>query len=143
MVYTLSGVRFPTVPSVYKSHGFSSNGDRRNANFSVFLKKNSVSRIGRSWLKSLLTCPNPDLLKLQHREKSLCLAARVIAPNPQQTNWKPLRQLQRIPQYVSTDVDSKTMEQTSQIKTENGDVEPASSLTENVEELDFASSLQL
>lgn len=35
------------------------------------------------------------------------------------------------------------MEHASQIKAENGDVEPASGLKGNVEELDFASSLQL
>lgn len=35
------------------------------------------------------------------------------------------------------------MEHASQIKTENDDVEPSSDLTGSVEELDFASSLQL
>uniref|UniRef100_A0A1S4BHL5 1,4-alpha-glucan-branching enzyme 1, chloroplastic/amyloplastic-like n=2 Tax=Nicotiana TaxID=4085 RepID=A0A1S4BHL5_TOBAC len=44
MVYTLSGVRFPTVPSLHKSPAFTSNADRRNPSVSVFLKKHSVSR---------------------------------------------------------------------------------------------------
>lgn len=44
MVYTLSGVRFPTVPSLHKSPAFTSNADRRNPSVSVFSKKHYVSR---------------------------------------------------------------------------------------------------
>ncbi|KAJ0087820.1 hypothetical protein Patl1_32398 [Pistacia atlantica] len=45
MVYT-SGIRFPCVPSVYKSTQSSCcfNGDRRSSSLSFFLKKNSLSR---------------------------------------------------------------------------------------------------
>ncbi|GMN26427.1 hypothetical protein TIFTF001_050416 [Ficus carica] len=45
MVYTISGIRFPAIPS---AHGLSSrssfNGDRRSPGLSLLLKKNSVSR---------------------------------------------------------------------------------------------------
>ncbi|KAL0338594.1 UNVERIFIED_CONTAM: hypothetical protein Scaly_1724300 [Sesamum calycinum] len=46
MVYTLPGVRLPTVPSVYKlgGNGASSHGDVRNAHLSFFLKNKSHSR---------------------------------------------------------------------------------------------------
>ncbi|KAL0410068.1 UNVERIFIED_CONTAM: hypothetical protein Slati_3596500 [Sesamum latifolium] len=46
MVYTLPGVRLPTVPSVYKlgSNGASSHADIRNAHLSFFLKNKSHSR---------------------------------------------------------------------------------------------------
>ncbi|KAG8376680.1 hypothetical protein BUALT_Bualt09G0089100 [Buddleja alternifolia] len=45
MVYTLSGVRLPTVPSVYKlgSNGSSSHADRRNVHLSFFLNSKSNS----------------------------------------------------------------------------------------------------
>ncbi|KAI3471845.1 hypothetical protein Pfo_028498 [Paulownia fortunei] len=46
MVYTLPGVRLPTVPSLYKlgSNGWSSRVDRRNAHLSFFLKNKYNSR---------------------------------------------------------------------------------------------------
>jgi 1,4-alpha-glucan branching enzyme len=45
MVYTLSGVRLPTSPSLYKSNAsIFSGADCRNANISPFLRKQSFSR---------------------------------------------------------------------------------------------------
>ncbi|KAK6139989.1 hypothetical protein DH2020_026263 [Rehmannia glutinosa] len=46
MVYTLPGVRLPTVPSAYKlsSNGWSSHVDTRNAHLSFFVKNKSNSR---------------------------------------------------------------------------------------------------
>ncbi|KAK4481161.1 hypothetical protein RD792_012042 [Penstemon davidsonii] len=46
MVYTLSGVRLPTVPSVYKigSHGSSSHADRRSSHLTFLLKNRSHPR---------------------------------------------------------------------------------------------------
>ncbi|KAJ7976080.1 1,4-alpha-glucan-branching enzyme [Quillaja saponaria] len=45
MVYTLSGIRFPVVPSLYKSSSQSSfNGDRRSTSLTLLLKKDTFSR---------------------------------------------------------------------------------------------------
>ncbi|XP_062117534.1 1,4-alpha-glucan-branching enzyme 2-2, chloroplastic/amyloplastic-like [Humulus lupulus] len=45
MVYTITGVRFPAIPSAYRPLSHSSfNGDRRSTSLSLLLKKNSVSR---------------------------------------------------------------------------------------------------
>ncbi|KAK6942641.1 Glycosyl hydrolase, family 13, catalytic domain [Dillenia turbinata] len=46
MVYTLSGIGLPSVPSVYKSSGSSFRGDRRNINLSLLLKKSSLPGTG-------------------------------------------------------------------------------------------------
>ncbi|XP_004246561.1 1,4-alpha-glucan-branching enzyme 2-2, chloroplastic/amyloplastic isoform X1 [Solanum lycopersicum] len=137
MVYTLSGVRFPTVPSVYKSNGFtSSNGDRRNANVSVFLKKHSLSR------KILAEKSSYDS---ESRPSTVAASGKVLVPGTQSdsssSSTDQFEFTETAPENspASTDVDSSTMEQASQIKTENGDVEPSRS----TEELEFASSLQL
>ncbi|KAH0634714.1 hypothetical protein KY290_038213 [Solanum tuberosum] len=140
MVYTLSGVRFPTVPSVYKSNGFSSNGDRRNANISVFLKKHSPSR------KILAEKTSYDS---ESRPSTVAASGKVLVPGTQSdsssSSTDQFEFTETAPENspASTDVDSSTMEHASQIKTENDDVEPSSDLTGSVEELDFASSLQL
>ncbi|KAK6779441.1 hypothetical protein RDI58_021625 [Solanum bulbocastanum] len=140
MVYTLSGVRFPTVPSVYKSNGFSSNGDRRNANVSVFLKKHSLSR------KILAEKSSYDS---ESRPSTVAASGKVLVPGTQSDSTSSSTDhfefIETAPENspASTDVDSSTMEHASQIKTENDDVEPSSDLTGSVEELDFASSLQL
>ncbi|KAL3327623.1 hypothetical protein AABB24_035345 [Solanum stoloniferum] len=140
MVYTLSGVRFPTVPSVYKSNGFSSNGDRRNANVSVFLKKHSLSR------KILAEKSSYDS---ESRPSTVAASGKVLVPGTQSdsssSSTDQFEFTETAPENspALTDVDSSTMEHTSQIKTENDDVEPSSDLTGSVEELDFASSLQL
>lgn len=139
-MYTLSGVRFPTVPSVYKSPGFSSNGDRKNANVSVFLKKHTVSR------KILAEKFSQES---EYRPSTVAASGKVLVPGRQSdsssssTNQFEFNETAPENSPASTDVNSSTMEHGSQIETENGDVEPASDLTGSVEELDTSSSLQL
>ncbi|CAL5350783.1 unnamed protein product [Camellia sinensis] len=44
MVYTMSGIRLPSAPFVYKSSGSSSHGDRKNTNLSLLFKNHTSSR---------------------------------------------------------------------------------------------------
>ncbi|XP_075095813.1 1,4-alpha-glucan-branching enzyme 1, chloroplastic/amyloplastic-like [Nicotiana tabacum] len=136
MVYTLSGVRFPTVPSLHKSPAFTSNADRRNPSVSVFLKKHSVSR--------KIFAYEPE-----SRSSTVAASEKVLVPGGQSdsslSSTEQLEVADTVPKnaLASTDVDSSEMEHASQIKAENGDVEPASGLKGNVEELDFASQIAL
>nr|XP_016482888.1 PREDICTED: 1,4-alpha-glucan-branching enzyme 1, chloroplastic/amyloplastic-like [Nicotiana tabacum] len=85
----------------------------------------------------------------ESRSSTVAASEKVLVPGGQGDNslssTEQLEVADTVPEnaLASTDVDSSEMEHASQIKAENGDVEPASGLKGNVEELDFASSLQL
>ncbi|PIN00046.1 1,4-alpha-glucan branching enzyme/starch branching enzyme II [Handroanthus impetiginosus] len=131
MVYTLPGVRLPTVPSVYKlgSNGSSSNVDRRNAHLSFFLKNTSHSRkicCGKShepgFPSSMATASENVLVPGTENDESLSPTEELEVP-----------EIVSDDSQISGDLESSEIERGVKIEDEENLVEISSS-TETVRE---------
>ncbi|GLT89940.1 hypothetical protein SLE2022_078980 [Rubroshorea leprosula] len=125
MAYSVSGIRLPCVPPIFRSAHSSFNGDRRSSSFSLLLKKDQFSRkifAGK--------------FSYDSDSSSLIVAAseKVLVPGGQGDSSSTSTDQLETPGAVSDDPQTIHDEDSSEVedeeKVENGDAEPVYSVLE-------------
>lgn len=138
MVYTVSGIRLSSVPSVHRSNGSTFSGDRSSKNLSFFLKKGMLS-----WkdfaLKSSSDSDSPPL--------AFAASQKILVPGSQTDGSSPSSDQLELANTVSenhqeiVDADGLGMEGGSRIKDEENHTESISGYSKADEKQDIVHSI--